>query len=141
MTNHDAFAENDDGLVDAEGGNTPMPTNHEIDALLRAVFAAKGKPDQEESGTEAGEAEDSVEALDAAIENQIVSLLEKGRKNKAIKLCRKQTGAGLKEANEIVEAIAANYGISPKKAGCAGMVLLMVVVSASIGVGLWVLPG
>jgi hypothetical protein len=33
------------------------------------------------------------------------------------------------------------HDISPKSAGCAGMVLLMVVVSSIIGFGMWVLPG
>lgn len=154
MTDGDALAEGDDDLADAENGNTPMPTDRELDALLRVLLAAKGKSEAGKlSGAELSEAKDAIEVLmrdeallasepvDAGIEDQIVSLLEKGRKNKAIKLYRKQTGADLKEANEIVEAIAADYGISPKKAGCAGMVLLMVIVFAIIGVGLRVLRG
>ena len=84
---------------------------------------------------------EAAETLDLVLEDEILSLLEKGRKIKAIKLYHKLTGAGLKEAKEIVEAIAADYGISPKKAGCAGMVLLMVVVFTVIGLGMWVLPG
>jgi hypothetical protein len=52
---------------------------------------------------------------------------------------RSQTGAGLNEAKDAVESLAAKYGISPKGAGCAGMVLLLAVVVAIIGV--WVLPG
>ena len=81
------------------------------------------------------------EAQDAAIEDHIVSLLEAGRKIAAIKLYRRQTGASLKDAKDFVEALAAKHGISPKGAGCAGMVLLLVVVSTIIGVGMWALPG
>ena len=125
-----------------------MPTDKDkfdeddLDALLRASFAAKGKIEiTKPTGAELGEAKDAVEAQDAALENEIVTLLEQGRKIKAIKLYRKQTGAGLKEAKDAVEALAAKHGISPKGAGCAGMVLLMVMISAIIGVGVWVLPG
>jgi hypothetical protein len=64
-----------------------------------------------------------------------------GRKKiEAIKLYRSQTGTGLKEAKDAVEALATKYAISPKGAGCAGMVLLIVVVSTIIGVGAWIMP-
>ncbi len=68
-------------------------------------------------------------------------MLEGGRKIEAIKLYRKQSGASLKEAKDYVEALAAKYGISPKQAGCAGMVLLIVLAAAIIGIGVWALPG
>ena len=73
--------------------------------------------------------------------DQIVTLLKAGRKIVAIKLYRRQTGASLADAKGIIEALAAKHGISPKKAGCAGMLLLVVLVSAIIGVGMWILPG
>ncbi len=91
--------------------------------------------DDGESGKEKDEAQD------AAIEDHIVSLLEGDRKIAAIKLYRRQTGASLKDAKDFVEALAAKHGISPKTAGCAGMVLLMIAVSTIIGVGMWALPG
>src|ERR1035441_6535602 len=113
-----------------------MPTDKDkfdegdLDALLRASFAAKSKSEiTKPTEAELREAQDAVEAQDAALENEIVTLLEQGRKINAIKLYRKQTGAGLKEAKDAVEALAAKHGISPKAAGCAGMVLLMAVVS------------
>ncbi len=81
------------------------------------------------------------EAQDAAIEDHIVSLLEAGRKIAAIKLYRRQTGASLKDAKDFVEALATKYDISPKAAGCAGMVLLTIAVSTVIRIGVWVLPG
>ena len=81
------------------------------------------------------------EAQDAAIDDHIVSLLEGGRKIVAIKLYRRQTGASLKDAKDFVEALAAKHDISPKATGCAGVVLLLVVVSTIISVGVWALPG
>ena len=81
----------------------------------------------------------SGEAQDAAIEDHIVTLLEAGRKIAAIKLYRRQTGVSLKDAKDFVEALAAKNGISPKVVGCAGVILLLVVVSTIIG--LWALPG
>ena len=77
------------------------------------------------------------EAQDAAIDDHIVSLLEGGRKIAAIKLYRRQTGASLKAAEDFVEALAAKHGISPKAAGCAGVFLLLVVVSTILVVGMW----
>ena len=76
-----------------------------------------------------------------SLEGQVLALMQGQQKIKAIRVYRQQTGVGLKEAKDAVEALAAKHGISPKGAGCAGMVLLMVVVSTIIVVGLWVLPG
>ena len=125
-----------------------MPTDKDkfdeddLDALLRASFAAKGKIGvSKPSASELCEAKDAVETQDSALESEIVTLLEPGRKVVAIKLYRRQTGAGLKEAKDAVETLATEYGISPKGAGCAGMVLLLIVVFTIIGVGRWVVPG
>ena len=125
-----------------------MPTDDDksddddLDAMLRASFADKGKIEaSKRSGAGPGEGTGAAEAQDAALENEIVSLLEGGQKIIAIKLYRKQAGASFKEAKGFVEALAVEYGISPKGAGCAGMVLLLVMISAIIGVGVWVLPG
>ncbi len=84
-----------------------------------------------------GEALPESKPVDAETEDQILSLLEAGRKIVAIKLYRRQTGASLKDAKDLVEAFAAKHGISLKGAGCAGMVLLMVMISAVIVVGMW----
>lgn len=75
-----------------------------------------------------------------SLEGQVLALLQGQKKIPAIKLYREKTGAGLKQAKDAVEALAAKHGISPG-AGCAGMVLLLVAVSTIIVVGLWVLPG
>ena len=88
-----------------------------------------------------GEALPENKPVDAETEDQILSLLEAGRKIVAIKLYRRQTGASLKDAKDLVEALAAKHGISSKGAGCAGMVLLMVMISAIIGIGVLGLRG
>jgi len=91
-------------------------------------------------GQESGPASDEPAPDPNCLEGQVLSLMHGQEKIKAIKLYREQTGAGLKQAKDAVEALAAKHGISQGK-GCAGMVLLMVVVSTIIVVGVWVLPG
>jgi ribosomal protein L7/L12 len=63
------------------------------------------------------------------VSEEIVSLLEQGRKIEAIKLYREQSGAGLKEAKEAVEEIGRQRGIA-MKSGCLGVILV------GIGLGL-----
>jgi hypothetical protein len=75
-----------------------------------------------------------------SLEGQVLALMQGRKKIEAVKLYRQQTGVGLKQAKDAVEALAAKHGISPA-AGCAGMVLLMFMIFAIIGVGVWVLPG
>ena len=91
-------------------------------------------------GQESGPASEEPAPEPNSLEGQVLALMQGQKKIKAIKLYREQTGAGLKQAKDAVEALAAKHGISQGK-GCAGMVLLMVVVSTIIVVGLWVLPG
>ena len=59
-------------------------------------------------------------------------ILRQGRKIQAIKLYREQTGAGLKEAKDAVEQLAANEGMSSQGAGCAGVVLLVLAVCGTL---------
>ncbi len=92
-------------------------------------------------GQESGPASEERVPDPSSLEGQVLALMQGEKKINAIKLYRQQTGVGLKEAKDAVEALAAKHGISPKGAGCAGMVLLMVMISAIIGVGVWVLPG
>ena len=106
---------------------------------------------REQTGRGLKEAKDAVEAFAAdpnfvlaipasesvdvdAFEAQILALLRAQKKIEAIKLFRSKTACGLKEAKDAVEALAAKHGISPG-AGCAGMVILVVFVSAVIGFG------
>jgi len=97
----------------------------------RAVEAiAAGQPVEHRSPDADGVKPDS-------LEGQILVLMQSQKKIEAIKIYRQQTGVGLKEAKDAVEALAAEHGISPKGAGCAGMVLLIVVVSTIIGFGVY----
>jgi len=115
---------------------------------------------REQTGCGLKEAKDAVEALAAgrplarrsrksveilgvdptSLEGQVLTLMRDQKKILAIKLYREQTGVGLKQAKDAVEALAAKHGISTQT-GCAGMVLLLVLVSTIIGVGLRVLLG
>jgi predicted ATP-dependent serine protease len=93
---------------------------------------AEGAAPQPEQAPESGGPEPD------SLEGQVFALMQGRKKIEAIKLYRQQTGAGLKEAKDAVEALAAKHGIiATKGAGCAGMVLLMVVVS----IGVWVMLG
>jgi len=116
---------------------------------------------RQETGSGLKEAKDAVEALAAgqpiarrsgesvetngvdlnSLEGQVLALMRDQKKIWAIKVYREQTGVGLKQAKDAVEALAAKHGISPKGAGCAGMVLLLAVVLTIFGLGIWVLPG
>lgn len=71
-----------------------------------------------------GEAAGSHASVDSALEAEIASLLEGGKKIEAVKLYRERTGLGLKEARDAVEAIAADRHIAVPKAGCLGVLLL-----------------
>jgi ribosomal protein L7/L12 len=113
---------------------------------------------RQETGSGLKEAKDAVEALAAgqpiarrsgesvetngvdpnSLEGQVLALMRGQKKIWAIKVYREKTGVGLKQAKDAVEALAAKHGINPKGAGCAGMVLLMVVLSTIIG--MWTLP-
>jgi ribosomal protein L7/L12 len=60
-----------------------------------------------------------------SFEEQILALLQGGKKIEAIKLYREKTGKGLKEAKDAVEALAKEHNITPSKAGCAGVLLIV----------------
>ena len=52
----------------------------------------------------------------------------------AIKRYREQTGCGLKESKDAVEALAARHGIvRPQRAGCAGMIFLTCLLTIIVG--------
>jgi ribosomal protein L7/L12 len=107
---------------------------------------------REQSGRGLKEAKDAVEAFTAgqpllrgspnalglppeSLEGRILALMQAQRKIEAVKLFREQTGSGLKQAKDAVEALAAAHGVSPQQSGCATMLLLMLFVSTIIG--LW----
>jgi ribosomal protein L7/L12 len=84
-------------------------------------------------GQENGPAPDESRPDPGSLEGQVLALVQSQKKIEAIKLYRQQTGTGLKEAKDAVEALAAKHGISSQGAGCAGMVLLVLVAAAGIG--------
>src|SRR5262245_11232038 len=105
---------------------------------------------REQTGVGLKQAKDAVEAFErgerlrlpaslpdgVAAQGELLALLKAGQKIEAIKLYRDQTGAGLKEAKDAVEDLAARHGIVPRGAGCAGMLVLLV---ACLGLlALWV---
>lgn len=123
-----------------------MPTDDaSLDTELRALVAAGHKIDaikryRELTGAGLKEAKDAVEALergeamhsrdqgDVPFETEIVVLLKHGRKIDAIKLYREKTGAGLKEAKDFIEALAADHRIiAAPRSGCLGVALLVMV--------------
>ena len=94
---------------------------------------------QRHAGTTLSAATEFVDVLDrdqqfatvrsiADVERQVGKLLERGEKLNAIKLYRDQTGVGLKEAKDEVDAIETRLGLEPEGAppqgGCFGMILL-----------------
>lgn len=95
---------------------------------------------REQTGAGLKEAKEAVEALERGEvvpglgsgslgkgEEEILSLLEQGRKIEAIKLYRERTGAGLKSAKDAIEAMARERGIA-SKSGCLGMLLLVILI-------------
>jgi ribosomal protein L7/L12 len=111
---------------------------------------------REQTGSGLADAKEAVESLAAgqpieqrspeadgitpeSLEGHVLALMRSRRVIEAIKLYRSRTGAGLKASKDAVESLAAKYGISPRGAGCAGMVLLLFAVLAILGI--WALPG
>ena len=66
----------------------------------------------------------------------VLKLLRSGQKISAIKAYREQTGVGLKEAKDAVEAMAAKHEIAPASSGCSGVVLLAILIGG--GLAAWV---
>jgi ribosomal protein L7/L12 len=117
------------------------------DELLSLMLAGKKieaiKRYRERTGADLAEAKEAVEALErnrrtasqppgSTWGQDVVVLLEQGKKIKAIELVREHTGCGLKEAKDAVETIAAERHIVIRGSGCLGVVLLLV--AALVGV-------
>lgn len=81
--------------------------------------AVTDQPGDDQIGNQTGPSDNEV------LEGEIVSMLEKGQKIKAIKHCRERFGIGLKEAKDAVESIAAKHNFD-SKAGCGAMVIVAV---------------
>jgi hypothetical protein len=63
----------------------------------------------------------------SALDAQVLTIAGTGGKIAAIKWYRQQTGLGLKEAKDAVEALMRQHHVSPPKSGCAGMMLAVVI--------------
>ncbi len=72
-----------------------------------------------------------------SLEAKVLEELRTGSKISAIKLYREQTGKGLKDAKEAVEAIAGSHGVAPAKAGCAGVLLLILAAGPALVAVCW----
>jgi ribosomal protein L7/L12 len=97
---------------------------------------------RERTGTGLKEAKDAVEAVERGeplalpgshvspgmgTDADLIDLLRRGQKIEAIKLYRERTGTGLREAKEAVERLADQSGIAVPRAGCVGLLLLVLV--------------
>jgi len=74
-------------------------------------------------------------------QQDVRALLAQGQKIEAIKLVRRQTSCGLKDAKEYVEGVQAGQtpAIPPPaaaKAGCAGVLVLMILAAGAIFVSI-----
>lgn len=115
----------------------------DVEAVLRSAGKiAAIKLYRERTGTGLAEAKSAVEAierqspapppLEGDLEQRVLVLLQGGKKIEAIRIYREQTGVGLKEAKDAVEALAGKHGLATKGAGCAGMLLVAVTLAAAI---------
>ncbi len=95
---------------------------------------AKEQVEQLMAEVDTGTTPDAGTAADATVPPDVLELAQMGRKIEAIKRLREQTGIGLKEAKERVDAALGEQG---RGGGCAP-VLLAGLVLLSLG---WVLMG
>ncbi|MGA2067554.1 MAG: ribosomal protein L7/L12 [Thermoguttaceae bacterium] len=115
------------------GHNNPASVDRCPNCGARIEQKAEEAPPPPEQTSESGTPEPD------SLEGQVLSLMKAGQKIAAIKLHRQETGSGLKEAKDAVEALAAKHGIIARGAGCAGMVLLVLLAFVASGVGAWLL--
>jgi hypothetical protein len=69
-------------------------------------------------------------------DNQLLDLLKRGQKIEAIKQYRERSGAGLKEAKDAVEALAAQHGLATPQIQGPGCLLVFAVLLAMAIVGI-----
>ena len=151
------LAEAKDAIEALERGQ-PLATSEPVDTSLETEIVSlleQGRKIQavkvyrERTGTSLKEAKDAVEAIgrgekvvaafgeiDQEVESQLIGLLQQDQKIQAVKLCHSQTGMGLKEAKDTVEALAEKHGLSVATGGgCLGAVILVLLLIVA-GVGL-----
>ena len=74
-----------------------------------------------------------------SLEGRVLTLMQGQKKIEAIKFYRQTTGAGLKAAKDAVEALAEKHGIASKGTGCTAAALVMVLASAVLVAGVWII--
>jgi hypothetical protein len=109
--------------------------NHEVPAGAEKCDSCGARLDQAASrgGASAGLENPPAPADEPdpeSLDGRILALVRAGQKIPAIKLHREAMQSGLKEAKDAVEALAARHGVAPSGSGCAGVVLLALIVSA-----------
>ena len=132
----------------AEGASSTDDFEAQILSLVRQdQMIAAIKLYRERTGCGLADAKSAVEALAArwqigqgspeadgispeSLEGQVLVLMSERKKIEAIRLYRQKNRVGLKEAKDAVEALAVKYGVNPKAAGCAGMILLMIAIAS-----------
>ena len=82
----------------------------------------------------------ALDHIEDPFEKTIAETFASEGKIPAIKLYRQETGAGLKDAKEAVEALAQKHGIKSTGTGCAGMLMLCLIFCTGI-IGLFFMPG
>ena len=125
------------------------------DSELRALVNQGRKIDaikiyREQTGAGLAEAKAAVEAIASDIdvreelsqhgtpdealarEAELLRMLQAGEKIQAIKRYREWTGAGLKEAKDAVEGLAARHGIVAQSRGCLTMLLVCLTAAAMV---------
>ena len=81
----------------------------------------------------------ALEHIEDPFEKTIAETFASEGKIPAIKLYRQETNAGLKDAKDAVEALAQKHGIKSTGTGCAGMLMLCLIVF-SVHIALFIMP-
>lgn len=79
--------------------------------------------------------------LDNAFSDDVIAAVDNGRKIQAIKILREETGLGLKEAKDAIDALARERRGEPdigasmtEEGGAGGLIKLLVVIAALLAV-------
>lgn len=100
-----------------------------IRVLREATGIGLAEAKQLVEAAERGNRSDPRNLPDDEFERDLLELVKSGQKIEAIKHHRERTGLGLKESKDAVEALAARYGVAPHKSGCAGVLVLGVMIA------------
>ncbi|MBC8871948.1 MAG: hypothetical protein H8E44_21165 [Planctomycetes bacterium] len=120
----------------------PQTNGRSLEEQLLWLLDRDEKPDaislyRQQTGAGQQDASDALDAfergeplpplpeVEAGLEEEILTLLQGGKKIQAVRVYREQTGSDLKDALRAIDALAAKHGIAAKGAGCAGAVLMI----------------